>query len=71
MMPTKTKAGGDSANNGNNNASSGERRATVNATTPKASQYSAIVNSNRLPVPGAIGSIKRHSTIIAGDCQSP
>ena len=38
MMPTKTKAGGDSASNGSKSASQEERRATVNATTAKVSQ---------------------------------
>ncbi len=71
MMPTNTKAGGDSANNKTVSASHGERRAIVNAITPNASQYSATVNSNRLPVPGAIGSIHDHRTTITGDCQSP
>jgi hypothetical protein len=52
-------------------ATRGARPATVIATTPKASQYSAAVRSSRLPGPGAIGSTSRHSTIIAGDCQSP
>ncbi len=70
MMPTKTKAGGDSASN-RKSASQEERRATVNATTAKVSQYSVTVSSRKLPGPGAIGSTSDHSTIITGDCQSP
>ena len=38
MMPTKTKAGGDSASNSSTTASQIERRASVNASRPKASQ---------------------------------
>ena len=71
MIPTKTKAGGDSASTGSKAPSQNDCRATVSATMAKASQYSAAVSSNRLAGPGAIGSIRRHSTIITGDCQSP
>ena len=71
MIPTKTKAGGSSANSGSNSASRVPRRASANASRPKASQYEVAISRNMLAAPGATGSIMPHSTVMTGDCQSP
>ena len=71
MIPAKTKAGGVNASSGSSTASKTVRRASANASAPKASQYAVTISRNMLPDPGAIGLISRHNTVIAGDCQSP
>src|SRR5262249_17901570 len=71
IMPTKKNAGGMVAGSAVASRSQGERRAARSASGPKESQYTAAVSRNMLDGPGAIGSISRQSTAIAGDCQSP
>ncbi len=71
IMPTKKNAGGMNASSAVASPSESERHAAMSASVPKASQYTAAVSRNMLDGPGAIGSISRHSTAIAGDCQSP
>ena len=70
-IPTKKNAGGTSATNGVASASQAERRPARKASMPKAGQYRLAVSRNILAEPGAIGSMSRQSTAIAGDCQSP
>jgi len=71
MVPTNTNAGGINARKGGSSAHRSPRTARANDGSAKPSQYVVAISRNMLADPGAIGSMRPHSHVMTGDCQSP